>query len=139
MRGGNVSEPTGSPREATPCALMPAWAGEFRDFDDWVNFATARLVDAIGSQGQDVPAICVDALGRRCAIGADFQRARDEDAFPVRYFWECKPSPTATTDLLEAVELINRIARDHARGTACRIADIGGIVTDALAKVLGGA
>jgi hypothetical protein len=40
--------------------------------------------------GERVGAICVDALGRRCNIGADFARARDEGAFPVRYFWECE-------------------------------------------------
>ena len=36
--------------------------------------------------GEDVRAICVDALGRRCNIGADFARARDEGAFPVPLF-----------------------------------------------------
>lgn len=87
MRNGNVTEPRSWPRAATPCDLTPAWAGEFVSFGDWVNFATTRLAGAIGSIGQDVPAICVDALGRRCAVG----RARDEDAFPVRYFWEMQP------------------------------------------------
>jgi hypothetical protein len=104
MKGGNVSEPCSWPRPATPCDLVPAWAGEFRDFGDWVNFATKRLTGAIGSCGQDVAPIaigscgqdvapiCVDTLGRRCAIGADFLRARDEETFPVRYFWECRPA-----------------------------------------------
>jgi hypothetical protein len=94
MKGGNVSEPTSWPRSATPCDLVPAWAGEFRDFDDWVNFATHRLTGATGTRRQNVPAICVDSLGRRCTIGSDFMRARDEGAFPVRYFWECRaPDP----------------------------------------------
>lgn len=92
MRGGNVSEPTGWPRAATPCHLVPAWSGEFHSHGDWVSFATARLAGAIGSVGQDVPPICVDAKGRRCHVGADFARARDEDAFPVRYFWEMRPA-----------------------------------------------
>lgn len=87
---GNVRVPTGWPRPATPCDLVPKWAGEFCSHDDWVNFATARLAGAKGVMGQTVPAICVDALGRRCSIGADFMRARDEGAFPVRYFWECR-------------------------------------------------
>lgn len=92
MTTGNVSEPCSWPRPATPCDLKPRWAGEFRDHADWVNFASKRLTGARGSMGQEVGAICVDALGRRCAIGADFARARDEDAFPVRYFWECEPA-----------------------------------------------
>lgn len=83
--------PTGWPRPATPCDLRPLWAGEFRDFSDWVNFASIRLTDCQHRLGGAVPAICVDALGRRCWIGADFHRARDEGAFPVRYFWECEP------------------------------------------------
>lgn len=85
----NVRQPTGWPRAATPCSLVPRWAGEFRDFADWVNFASARLSGCQGSMGQEVAAICVDAKGRRCHVGKDFQRARDEEAFPVRYFWEC--------------------------------------------------
>jgi hypothetical protein len=88
MIGGNVQEPTGWPRPATPCDLRPAWAGEFLTFADWVSFAAARLAYARGTNGYDVPAVCVDALGRRCSCGADFMRARDDDAFPVRYFWE---------------------------------------------------
>ena len=87
---GNVRQPTGWPRAATPCDLVPKWAGEFRDFNDWVSFATPRLAGAYGRFGQDVAPICVDALGRRCNIGGDFMRARDEGAFPVRYFWECE-------------------------------------------------
>lgn len=90
-----MSEPVSWPRPATPCELVPSWAGEFRDFNDWVSFATARLTGAVGSVGQDVPPICVDALGRRCNVGADFMRARDEGAFPVRYFWECKVAAVA--------------------------------------------
>lgn len=89
-RQGNVAVPTGWPRAATPCDLKPKWAGEFRSFNDWVSFAGPRLTGAYGSLGQEVPPICVDALGRRCHCGKDFMLARDEDAFPVRYFWECE-------------------------------------------------
>jgi hypothetical protein len=52
--------------------------GEFTSFQHWVNSATSW----IGGTN----AFCADALGRRCRIGADFMRARDEGAFPVR-FW----------------------------------------------------
>ena len=83
---GDVLIPTGWPRAATPSNMRPRWAGEFRDFDDWVNFASAR----IGVGENHPPAICVDAQGRRCWIGRHFMRARDEGAFPVRYFFECE-------------------------------------------------
>jgi hypothetical protein len=85
-----LEHPTGWPRPASPCDLRPIWIGEFRDHADWVSFATHRLAGVTGSMGEKVSAICVDALGRRCNIGADFARARDENAFPVRYFWECE-------------------------------------------------
>ena len=85
------------PRRPTPCDLVPKWTGEFASFDDWVSFATARLTGTTDEDGFEVPAICVDALGRRCSKGAHFARARDEDAFPVRYFWECEQPAQDTT------------------------------------------
>ncbi len=63
------------------CDLTPVWAGEFRDFNHWVNGASNRIDDNM---------VCVDTLGRRCLIGGDFMRARDEGTFPVRYFWEMR-------------------------------------------------
>ena len=66
---------------------QPAWAGQFDTFDDWVSHATSALAGETGSVGEKVSAFCVDAKGRRCNVGADFMRARDEGAFPVRYFW----------------------------------------------------
>lgn len=81
------------PRPATPCSLVPAWAGEFRDFDDWVSKATTRLTGTYDPlTGREVSSICIDALGRRCTLGAHFMRARDEGAFPVRFFWDCEVS-----------------------------------------------
>lgn len=78
------------PRAATPAEMRPAWAGEFADFDDWVNFATKRLTGT-GDQYGQIPSICIDSLGRRCTIGAHFMRARDEGSFPVRFFWDMRP------------------------------------------------
>ena len=89
-----LSYPTRWPREATPTNLVPMFAGEFRSFEDWVSFATARLTGCLDSNGHEISAICVDALGRRCANGRDMAQARDENAFPVRYFWECEPGPS---------------------------------------------
>lgn len=79
------------PHPATPCNLVPLWKGEFRDFNDWVSKATLRLTGTYNARSE-VKAICVDALGRRCHDGGDFMRARDEGAFPIRYFWECVPA-----------------------------------------------
>lgn len=68
----------------------PNWAGQFDTFDDWVNHATRRLTGRVGSVGEELRPICVDTLGRRCHVGKDFMRARDEGTFPVRYFWDCE-------------------------------------------------
>lgn len=48
---------------------------EFKTFRQWVNKASTWLRPG---------AECYDAKGRRCRIGKDFARARDEGAFPVR-------------------------------------------------------
>ena len=53
--------------------------GEFASFDQWVNKATSW----IGGTN----ALCADAQGRICRIGGDMMRARDEGAFPVRYWF----------------------------------------------------
>lgn len=52
--------------------------GEFHSFITWVNEA--------GSWIGGTNPLCADAKDRICRNGADMQRARDEDAFPVR-FW----------------------------------------------------
>lgn len=86
------------PRPATPTDLVPAWAGEFRDFDDWVSKATNRLTGTYDPMmGNEVSAICVDAFGRRCTVGGHFRRAKEEGAFPVRFFWDCEP-PSSRKD-----------------------------------------
>lgn len=87
-----LETPRSWPRAATPCNLVPRWAGEFKSHADWVSFATHRLTGVYGTMGEAVSAICVDAFGRRCNIGADFRRAEEEGAFPIRYFWECEPA-----------------------------------------------
>lgn len=74
---------------------------QFDDFEQWVNHASSWLTshpqyrstehrkrgDPMGWQGEHFTAICFDALGRQCRIGADFQKARDENAFPIRWVW----------------------------------------------------
>lgn len=61
--------------------VKPNWEGEFASFEDWVNNAVRALSGTPN-------AVCVDARGRRCWKGLHFQRARDEGAFPVRWFRE---------------------------------------------------
>lgn len=53
--------------------------GEFPTFQHWVNKATSW----IGGTNS----LCVDAKDRVCRSGGDMMRARDEDAFPVRYYF----------------------------------------------------
>jgi hypothetical protein len=91
MRDRGIHVRKSWPRAATPCDLVPRWEGEFVSHSDWINFASKRLTAASDSNGHELKAICVDAFGRRCANGRDMARARDEDAFPVRYFWDCWP------------------------------------------------
>lgn len=73
-------------KEESVSDLRPNWVGEFRNFNHWVNYASGRI---------DKNAVCIDTKGRRCLIGRDFMRARDEGAFPVRYFWDCAPEGVA--------------------------------------------
>lgn len=63
--------------------LYPAWEGQFPTFETWVNKASSWLTG--DTRGR---AVCVDMKGRICSCGGDFMRARDENAFPVRFFWE---------------------------------------------------
>lgn len=74
----------------TPTCMTPNWAGEFSNFQQWVNKGRSWL---------DSPdhrrAVCIDDKGRRVTCGADFMLARDEGAFPVRFFWDCEPQVAA--------------------------------------------
>lgn len=53
--------------------------GQFNSFQSWVNKAAAWI-------GGTNP-LCADAKDRICRIGKDFMLARDEDAFPVRFWY----------------------------------------------------
>lgn len=98
-RNGFIEPRKSWPRDATPTALTPNWAGEFCSFDDWVNFASQRLTGTYEPMmGSEVSAICIDSIGRRCTMGGHFMRARDEGTFPVRFFWDCSdPTPSSTS------------------------------------------
>lgn len=54
---------------------------QFDSFDEWENRAELWL-------GVDIPwATCIDARDRIVKSRGDFTRARDENAFPVRWYW----------------------------------------------------
>jgi hypothetical protein len=55
------------------------WDGEFETYDEWARF---------GPQPPYRSATFLDAQGRRCISQQDFARAREDAAFPVRYYWK---------------------------------------------------
>lgn len=72
---------------------------QFDTFLEWVNKAPSWLT----RRGSEIRAICYDTKGRVCRIGGDFMRARDEDAFPVRWVWPDQvAAQAATVDKYEA-------------------------------------
>jgi len=85
-----LSQPLGRPCDV---AALGEPRGSFETFSTWVNKAQSW----IGGIG----AICVDAKGRACRIGADFHRARDEDAFPVTWYVSPPEASTAARGGLE--------------------------------------
>jgi hypothetical protein len=73
--------------------MRPDFKGEFKTFDDWVCRASRAIGERIcptDTTGGVIRAICIDAKGRRCQVGGDFMRARDDGSFPVKFFWDFK-------------------------------------------------
>jgi hypothetical protein len=63
---------------------------QFDSLQEWVNRGRSWLTrrHEIDSNGHPYNrAICFDMKGRLVQNGGDFMRARDEDAFPVRWLW----------------------------------------------------
>jgi len=63
---------------------------QFDSFQQWVNKASSwltRHADYSDNPMSPFRAICFDAQGRLCRTGRDFMRARDSDAFPIRWVW----------------------------------------------------
>jgi hypothetical protein len=59
----------------------------FGTFQEWVNKASSWLTRHPRYHPERFRAICFDTKGRLCSNGGDMQRAKDEDAFPVRWVW----------------------------------------------------
>lgn len=112
----------------TPPALVPDWAGQFKDFQQWVNRAGEWLEGAV----------CVDALGRHCFKGKEFMRARDEGTFPVRFFWHLKTAPDATSDLLNELRHVLSAYVLPERKTCGEAAADGERIKALIAKATGG-
>lgn len=73
--------------------IKPNIAGEFKTFEDWCNRASRTIAEhccPVDGVGHPQRPMCVDTLGRRCQVGRDFMRARDEGTFPISYFWNCE-------------------------------------------------
>lgn len=82
-----------------PGRVAPPFGDQrFDNFDQWVSRASSWLTchmsynntehgDKAGWRGNHFTALCFDSLGRRCRIGSDMHRARDEGAFPVWWIW----------------------------------------------------
>lgn len=103
--------------KGTPCPhLVADVLGQFDTFDDWVNHAPRALTGFTGSVGEEIRPICIDSLGRRCHLGADFMRARDEGTFPVRYFIRMKPAAErASKDVMSLDRALFILGRVHTR------------------------
>lgn len=87
----------------------------FDTFDQWVNKASSWLTshadynntehgEIKGWRGHHFAAMCFDAKGRRCRMGSDFHRARDENAFPVWWIW-----PDQVTELVSDIQSVPSI------------------------------
>lgn len=71
---------------------------QFDNFEQWVRHASSWLTNhpdynntehgkTKGWRGHHFTALCFDTRGRLCRQGSDFQRARDEGTFPIRWVW----------------------------------------------------
>ena len=71
---------------------------QFDTFDQWVARASQWLTrhpDYSDEKHDMFRVICFDAQGRLCRNGRDFAKARDEDAFPVKWLWPDQVGPMA--------------------------------------------
>lgn len=101
-----------------PVRIAPPFGDQrFDSFDQWVAYASSWLTchidynntehgDDKGWRGNHFTALCFDSLGRRCRIGSDMHRARDEGAFPVWWVW-----PDQIVELVSRKALSPRSAR----------------------------
>ena len=84
--------------------FVPVEGQCFTSHQQWVNNASSWLTrhpqfnntehgKGAGWRGKHFTALCFDQKGRRVRQGSDFQRAHDEDAFPVWWVWPDQIAP----------------------------------------------
>lgn len=69
---------------------MAEWNQQFDSKQEWINKGRSWLTrrQEMDSNGHPYfKAVCFDTKNRLVSCGGDFQRAEDEDAFPVRWLW----------------------------------------------------
>ncbi len=65
----------------------------FDTFHQWVNKASSWLTRHAKYDERTFRVTCLAAKGRPCLIGRDFERARDEDTFPIHWRWPDQSFP----------------------------------------------
>jgi hypothetical protein len=84
--------------------FVPVEGQCFSSHQQWVNKASSWLTahpqyrntehgESKGWRGKHFTALCFDQKGRRVSNGGDFQRAHDENAFPVWWIWPDQIAP----------------------------------------------
>lgn len=77
-----MSERWAEPYITEQQAIAAGWERGSLEFTSYIHWV-CKAHTWIGGTG----AKCFDAKGRECRIGKDFMRARDEEAFPVSYYF----------------------------------------------------
>ena len=75
---------------------------QFDSFTQWVNKGSHWLMRRHPDR-----AVCFDSIGRVCANGGDFMRARDESTFPVHYLWPDQIAKLAITHQGQLLDIIH--------------------------------
>lgn len=87
--GVYATKPVGSPPAIERRVHLGAAIFSFHSFNNWVAKASSRYG---GCGFSPVDLVALDAKGRICRYGAQFMRARDEDAFPVTVYHADPPA-----------------------------------------------
>jgi len=85
--------------------IIPIPGQSFSCEQDWINRASRVLTchpqyrntehdgPATGWRGPHFTTMCFDQKGRRCRNGGDFQRAKDDNAYPIWWIWPDQIAP----------------------------------------------
>ena len=84
--------------------FIPVKGQSFSCQQDWINRASRVLTShpeyrntahakVKGWRGYDFVTMCFDQLGRQCRNGGDFQRAEDDNTYPIWWVWPDQIEP----------------------------------------------